>query len=685
MFDPDWEERLLDAIHLPRIAPRQVSIGVFGARSGTAVPQTAAIQAAIDSLSVQGGGRVIVPSGRFLTGSLQLKSGVELCLSAPDAVLAFSTQTDEEHYPLTLVHWEGTPCYNYSPLIYAIDAEDISITGPGLLDGQASEQAWWCWHHQTENAWASDGRNLQKKARMALRQMNIDGVPVAQRRFGDGSYLRPNFIQLLRCRRVLLNGFSIRRSPMWQVNPVLCESITMDGLSLESYGPNSDGIDPESCTGVLIQHCRFATGDDCISLKSGRDRDGREASTPCQNVLIRHNLFADGHGGIALGSEASGGIRNVIAHHNHFDSPNLTYALRLKTNARRGGVMENIWFHDCSIRSVGGAAIHGTMLYEDGRQGSHLPVFRNIAMENITAHGGQYGIFLEAFREVPITGLVLRHIRINGAVHALRAMNWQHPVMEDVRINGMCFPRPTQVRILGLPLPGGTLRAQALGCGEELPCTFRWLLNGIPVGEGASLRLPDGCAGAKLMVTAVAGNGEANDSRPYTVLARADASPSAARLRCRGFQPAEDIPADAPITRRALARLLHPFAQYNGSCTIPQDVAEADLPCVLDVIGSQLLALRGDGSFDPQGHITRREMATVAMQACGVSYRNASTTMPDCTDAQQVGPVYGTNVARALYFGFQSLDEQGAFRPMAAVTWGEALDTLNLVADFAGF
>lgn len=685
MFDPGWEKRMLDGIHLPRIAPRQVNIEAFGARSGTAVPQTAAIQAAIDSLSAQGGGRVMVPSGRFLTGSLRLKSGVELCLSAPDAVLAFSTRTDEEQYPLAFVHWEGTPCYNYSPLIYALDAEDIGITGPGVLDGQAGEQVWWCWHHQTENAWAADGRNLQETARMALRQMNADGVPVARRRFGDGSYLRPNFIQLLRCKRILLKGFSIRRSPMWQVNPVLCESITMDSLSLESYGPNSDGIDPESCTGVLIQHCRFATGDDCISLKSGRDRDGRETNTPCQNVLIRHNLFADGHGGIALGSEASGGIRNVIACHNHFDSPSLTYALRLKTNARRGGVMENIWFHDCTIRTVGEAAIHGTMLYEDGRQGDHLPVFRNIVMENITAHGGQYGIFLEAFQEVPITGLVLRHIRIDGAVHALRAMNWQQPVMEDVCINGMRFPRPTQVRILGLPLPGGTLRAQALGCGEELPCTFSWQLNGMPAGGGASLRLPQDCAGARLMVTAIAGNGEAMDSRTYTVLTRVEVSPSAARLKCRGLLPAENIPMDAPITRRGLAQLLRPFAQCNASCAIPRDVDEADLPCVLVVIGAQLLAPREDGTFDPHGHVTRREMATVAMQACGVSYRNASTTMPACADARQVGPVYGTNVARALYFGFQSLDAQGAFRPMAAVTWGEALDTLNLVADFAGF
>ena len=687
-----WEERMLSAIYPPRIPDREVSIEAFGACSGADTAQTAAIQAAIDHQAAQGGGRVVVPAGRFLTGALRLKSGVELCLFAPDSVLAFTTETDEAHYPVVLSHWEGTPCYNYSALLYAIDAHDVAVTGPGTLDGQAGPQAWWGWHHQVEDAWSRDGCCLQEKARMSLREMNAQGVPVASRRFGDGAYLRPNFIQFLRCRRVLLRGFSLRRSPMWQVNPVLCSSVTIDGLSLESYGPNNDGVDPESCDGVLIENCRFATGDDCISLKSGRDRDGREAGVPCQNVLIRHNVFADGHGGIALGSEASGGIRGVIAHHNDFDSPNLTYALRLKTNARRGGVMEDIWFHDSCIRSVGGAAIHGTMLYEDGRSGQHLPRFRDIVIEDLTAHGGDYGVFLEAFEEVPITGLVLRRIRIDSATHALRALNWENAVMEDVVINGLRFPRPTQVRILGVPAPGATVRALAVGCGAPIACAFRWTIDGEQAGTGEALRLPEGCAGAVLCVTATAENGESMPSRPYTVLS-APPAPSAApealaalRLRCRGLLEQEPCRPDAPITRRALARLLHPFAQPGAAAPLPADLSpeDGDWPCIRASIGSGLLAVRDDGRFDPDGTLTRREMATVAMQACGVSYRNASTTMPDCADADEVGAVYGTNAARALYYGFQTLDGGRLYHPLARVTWAEALVTLDRVADFAG-
>ena len=176
-----------------------------------------------------------------------------------------------------------------------------------------------------------------------MRSMNLGGVPVDRRIFGEGHYLRPNFFQSIRCQRVLLQGVTLRNSPMWQLNPVLCSSVVVDGVTLSSHGANNDGCDPESCNGVWIKNCRFDTGDDCISLKSGRDRDGREANVPCRNILIENNDFADGHGGVALGSEMSGGIYNVLASDNRFSSPNLTYALRLKTTP--GGAA--LWSGSC--------------------------------------------------------------------------------------------------------------------------------------------------------------------------------------------------------------------------------------------------------------------------------------------------------------------------------------------------
>ncbi len=274
--------------------------------------------------------------------------------------------------------------------------------------------------------------------------MNMEAVPVEGRRFGPDHYLRPNFVQFLYCERVLLRDVTLKSSPMWQLNPVLCRSVIVDGVTLSSHGSNNDGCDPESCCGVWIKNCRFDTGDDCISLKSGRDRDGQRTNTPCENVLIENNEFLDGHGGIALGSEMSGGIRRVLADGNRFSSPNLTYALRLKTNARRGGFVEEIMLSNSVMDTVHGAAVHGTMLYEDGRNGDSLPVFRDITIENIEANGGDYGIFLEAFPEVPITGLTLRNIHIDSARKTMRFMNWQNPVIENVFINGKRFPRPAK-------------------------------------------------------------------------------------------------------------------------------------------------------------------------------------------------------------------------------------------------
>ena len=211
--------------------------------------------------------------------------------------------------------------------------------------------------------------------------------------------------------------------------------------------------------------------------------------------MIANNDFADGHGGVALGSEMSGGIRRVLACRNRFSSPNLTYALRLKTNAKRGGRVEQIMLCDSVMEHVHGAAVHGTMLYEDGQDGDDLPLFRDITIENITAHGGDYGIFLEAFPETPITGLKLRNITIDGADKALRSMSWENAIVENVVINGMSFPRPGYVRILGVPFPGARVTASAQNLGSSKPLTYLWETsrdgkNWEFIGGGESLTVP---------------------------------------------------------------------------------------------------------------------------------------------------------------------------------------------------
>ena len=671
-------QAILSGIRMPRIGTKRLEAVPDAERL-----QTAQLQAAIDALSAAGGGTLVFPAGIYRTGALRLKSGVELQLASPQTEIRFTPEEPERNYPLVFSHWEASPCRNYSALLYACDAHDIAVTGSGTLDGGADRDHWWNWHHQVEESWSENRPDLQRADRSALRRMNEEGVPIPDRIFGGGHFLRPNFVQFLRCERVLLQGVTLHNSPMWQLNPVQCRSVIVDGMTLSSHGANNDGCDPESCSGVWIRNCRFDTGDDCISLKSGRDRDGRTANIPCENVLIEHNLFADGHGGIALGSEMSGGIRRVLACDNRFSSPHLTYALRLKTNARRGGIVEQIMFCDSVMDTVHGAAIHGTMLYEDGRNGTELPVFRDITIENITAHGGEYGIFLEAFPEVPLTGLTLRNIRIDGVRRPLRSMNWKDAAVENVVINGKPFPRPGAVRILGVPRPGEPLEAWAECSGTCRALTYEWETSRDgshwkPAGNGSRFTPPHT---AKLVrVWAVDEAGSRERSIPYRVLHRAASSEAAARLYCRGMLEAPALQAEErPITCVTLAEMLLPLC----------DAAVPVLPLpgctgAVSAAAANRFFPREAGGFSETRSVSRQEMATVAMQACGVDYRNASSTMPVCADADEVAPNYGTNAARALYFGFLTLDAAGRFAPHRQVTRQEAAEILNRVADFAG-
>jgi polygalacturonase len=203
---------------------------------------------------------------------------VDLHLAA-GATLRFSADP-AAYLPVVFTRWEGVECMNFMPLIYAWEQTDIAVTGPGTLDGSAAPDRWWDWARHDSGrtpASAADSRALDAQA--------AAGVPVAERRFGGGHHLRPNFIQPYRCRNVLIEGVSIVRSPMWEINPVLCTNVIVRGVTIDSLGPNNDGCDPESCRDVLIEGCAFTTGDDCIAIKSGRNADGRRVGVPAENLV----------------------------------------------------------------------------------------------------------------------------------------------------------------------------------------------------------------------------------------------------------------------------------------------------------------------------------------------------------------------------------------------------------------
>lgn len=396
-------ERVAARIRAPVFPARDFLITDFGARPEA--DATDAIRAAIDRCHQSGGGRVVVPPGVWRTGAVHLRSQVNLHVSA-GATLRFTF--DLEKYPLVFTRWEGVECMNYSALIYAFEQENVAVTGSGTLDGGADETTWWAWNSR------KDPVRKQKADRDRLIQMGEENVPVAQRVFGPGHFLRPNFIQPYRCRNVLIEGLTLIRSPMWEVHPVLSENVTVRGLKIRSHGPNNDGCDPESCRDVLIEDCVFDTGDDCIAIKSGRNGDGRRVNQPTENVIVRRCVMKDGHGGVVLGSECTGGIRNVFVEDCEMDSPELDRALRFKNNAVRGGILENVFMRNVRIGRVGEAVLTIDLLYEEGARGPFKPVVRNVQMENITSSASPRVLFIRGFPGAVVDDIRLRNSTFNG-------------------------------------------------------------------------------------------------------------------------------------------------------------------------------------------------------------------------------------------------------------------------------
>jgi len=400
-------QALLKRIHAPEFPNRTFDITKYGAVADGKTDSTDAIRKAIEACAAAGGGTVLAPRGSFLTGAIHLKSRTNLHI-AEGATVLFST--DPKQYPLTFTRFEGTECMNYSPLIYAFEQNDIAVTGTGALDGQADAGNWWSWKRGTRQNPDADRRSLVA--------MGDKDVPVKDRVFGEGHYLRPNFFQPYRCHNVLIEGASIKRSPMWEVNPVLCKNVTVRGVKIDSHGPNNDGCDPECCTDTLIEGCVFDTGDDCIAIKSGRNRDGRRVNAPCDGVVVRNCQMKDGHGGVSIGSEVSGGIRNVFVDNCRMDSPHLDRALRIKTNSYRGGEIENIYFANTTVGQVAQAVVDIDFFYEEGEGGPFKPVVRNVTVENVTSQKSKYALYMRGYASAPISGVRIANCKFDNVAQA---------------------------------------------------------------------------------------------------------------------------------------------------------------------------------------------------------------------------------------------------------------------------
>lgn len=424
--------KIVEEIAVPNFSNELYDITKYGAVGDGKTDCTEAFKKAISDCSQNGGGKVLVPQGYFLTGPIYLMSDVNLHVSEK-AVIKFLTDP-KKYLPVVFTRWEGVECMNYSPLIYAYGEENIAVTGSGILDGQASSINWWNWKGNKEHGW-KEGMPNQKKGRDLLFELAEKNVPPQEKIFGDGYYLRPNFFQPYNCKNILVEGVTFKNSPMWFLHPVLCENVTFKNLIIEGLGPNNDGIDPESSKNLLVKNCYFDTGDDCIAIKSGRNSDGRRLGIPSENIVIQNCVMKNGHGGIVIGSEISGGAKNVFAEDCIMSSPNLERAIRIKTNSVRGGVIENIFVRNLKVGEVGEAVLKINYYYEEGDEGQFTPVVKNIHLENVESQKSDYAIWIKAYERSPVKNLVLKNCSFHNVKHENILENVDEPKFLNVFFN----------------------------------------------------------------------------------------------------------------------------------------------------------------------------------------------------------------------------------------------------------
>ena len=452
-----WNEQqykqIEQSIRVPQFADRDFPITKYGAKATNtaskatksakdlAAKNQKAINKAIEACSKKGGGRVIVPAGQhFLTAAITLKGHVNLVVEE-GAVLEFAFEP--ELYPIVPTRWEGVDCWNLQPCIYAYQQKDIAITGRGTIDGGGSKETWWPWVSNARFGY-KEGMKVHQwnGARQRLLKAAEDGVDMDQRRFGTQDGLRPQLINPNQCQGVLIEGVTLLRSPFWVIHPLLCEDVTVRNVHVINDGPNGDGCDPESCDRVMIENCFFNTGDDCIAIKSGRNNDGREggqgryAGRPSKNIIIRDCKMENGHGGVVIGSEISGGCQNVFAENCQMDSPNLDRVLRIKTNSCRGGIIENINMRNVTVGQCGEAVLKINTDYEPREvccRGFN-PTVRNVWMENVTCQKSKYGVMVVGMPDAcQVYDVDVKNCQFNG-VAAGNSMTGQY---RDIRFDNL--------------------------------------------------------------------------------------------------------------------------------------------------------------------------------------------------------------------------------------------------------
>ncbi len=380
-----------------------------------------ALQQAVDSCSYYGGGVVDVAPGKYaLNGPLKLKSNVNLHLQE-GAYLQFSGRS-KDFLPVVLTRWEGTEMYGHSPMIYAYHATNIAITGKGTIDAQAGLEF---------ATWGPKEANDRDR----LREMGDKLTPVQERIFGEGTILRPSFVQFYGCSRILVEDVTLKDSPFWTIHPVFCDNVIVRGVTIDSHFPNNDGCDPESTSNVLIENCTFRTGDDAVAIKAGRDTDGRATGRPSENIVVRNCSFFSECNGLCIGSEMSGGASNVYME--NVEIGTVKNAIYFKSNKDRGGYIRNVVVNNIKVERAKGAILRFETNYFGYRGGNYQTIYEDFRITNVVAkEADNYAVFMEGNDDQKINDIVIENFTVEKARQACHLLNTADVRFVNTLING---------------------------------------------------------------------------------------------------------------------------------------------------------------------------------------------------------------------------------------------------------
>lgn len=429
---------MLLAVTTTALAER-VDMKQAGAVTDGTTVNTRLINSTIERLAGEGGGTLFFPAGRYLTGPIRLKSNITLELEA-GATLLFSTNFDD-YLPFVEVRHEGVMMKSFCPLIYATDAENITIKGEGTLDGQG--KAWWDEFFKVLIDLRDNGkRDVNKYQSLFEKENDVKKIASETNEDWHGTldrrFFRPPFIQPIRCKNVRIEGVKIINSPFWTVNPEFCDNVTVDGVTIHNVdSPNTDGINPESCRNVHISNCHISVGDDCITIKSGRDLQARNIGAACENITVTNCTMLSGHGGVVIGSEMSGGVRRVTITNCVFEGTDR--GIRLKSTRGRGGIVEDIRISNIVMKDIKKEALTFNLKYSRMPQepkSERTPVFRNIHISGVTVVDVNVPIQIVGLEEAPISDIVLRDIQIKNGKQPNEFKDCENILMENVVVNG---------------------------------------------------------------------------------------------------------------------------------------------------------------------------------------------------------------------------------------------------------